>query len=451
MPSPCSSSPSLAFLLGSCWVNGLSGQTLESLWITEVRPSTGEVEVTNVGEVEIVTSSSLPFCHRFDYGTVVPSGTSFAPGQSRIYTTNFSNAEASDLWIYSDSRFGNSDSLLNGLKWGSSASIGRTGLAVNGGNWDATASFVPTPPSGQSLLLVGSDPFSAANWAVGPADLGNFAVAGPPVEPNEAIELEFEIQEGNVMLSWAGGNGPFEILAGEDLDALEPLGAPTNERNITIPFEGGRQFFRVREAQVTATFEVTIQSAWSSLAFASVPNNQQFSQVIGASHEDGFPLWQEEGFASPAFEQLVEDGEVAPLISVVNTAIAAGEANSLIQEAGITTELGSTTFEITVNQASPNLSLVSALQPSPDWFVGVSGLSLLDESGAFVSELEVDLEVYDAGTDSGAFFDGPNIDSLPQGAIALLGENPNFFPSFFTGFEEEIPGVASLRIRQISE
>ena len=95
--------------------------------------------------------------------------------------------------------------------------------------------------------------------------------------------------------------------------------------------------------------------------------------------------------------------------------------------------------------------MVSALQPSPDWFVGVSGLSLLDESGAFVSELEVALEVYDAGTDRGASFFGPNIDALPPEAIALLGDNPNFLPSFFAGFEQEIPGVANLTLRNISE
>ena len=161
-----------------------------------------------------------------------------------------------------------------------------------------------------------------------------------------------------------------------------------------------------------------------------MPDNQQFGQVIGASHEAGFPLWEEGGFASAAFEQLVEGGEGSALISEVNNAIAAGEANSLIQEEGITAELGSTAFEITIDQTSPNLSLVSALLPSPDWFVGVSGLSLLDESGAFVSDLEVDLEVYDAGTDSGFSFNGPNFDSVPRETISLLGDNPNFCPPF---------------------
>lgn len=102
-------------------------------------------------------------------------------------------------------------------------------------------------------------------------------------------------------------------------------------------------------------------------------------------------------------------------------------------------------------QTSPNLSLVSALLPSPDWFVGVSGLSLLDESGAFVSELVVDLEVYDAGTDSGFSFNGPNFDSVPRETISLLGDNPNFLPSFLAGFGTEIPGVASLTLRRISE
>ena len=128
-----------------------------------------------------------------------------------------------------------------------------------------------------------------------------------------------------------------------------------------------------------------------------------------------------------------------------------GARGLLIQEGDIVEELGNITFEITVDQTFPYLSLVSGLQPSPDWFVGVSGLNLLDENGNFISEQEIALEIYDAGTDLGMSFEGGNIDANPREPITLLGQNPNFFPSFFVGFEEEIPGIANLRIRRIEE
>ena len=42
--------------------------------------------------------------------------------------------------------------------------------------------------------------------------------------------------------------------------------------------------------------------------------------------------------------------------------------------------------------------------PSPDWFVGVSGRSLLDAQAQWQSRLEIDLFPYDAGTEEGTEF-----------------------------------------------
>ena len=45
--------------------------------------------------------------------------------------------------------------------------------------------------------------------------------------------------------------------------------------------------------------------------------------------------------------------------------------------------------------------------PSPDWFVGVSGLPLF-ENGQWVEERRIDLVPWDAGTDSGTTFESRN-------------------------------------------
>ena len=65
------------------------------------------------------------------------------------------------------------------------------------------------------------------------------------------------------------------------------------------------------------------------------------------------------------------------------------------------------------------------IAPSPDWFVGVSGRSLQDESGEWLEELEVTLYPYDAGTDDGATYTSANADSSPQQPIrGIRGEAP---------------------------
>lgn len=47
------------------------------------------------------------------------------------------------------------------------------------------------------------------------------------------------------------------------------------------------------------------------------------------------------------------------------------------------------------------MSFVSMIDPSPDWFVGVSRLELCLENGSWVESKVLDLFPWDAGTDSG--------------------------------------------------
>jgi hypothetical protein len=67
----------------------------------------------------------------------------------------------------------------------------------------------------------------------------------------------------------------------------------------------------------------------------------------------------------------------------------------------------------------PLVTLCSMVAPSPDWFVGVSGLSLL-ENGEWVKNLTVSLLPYDAGTDSGVTFRSPDAVTVPRGVVTSL-------------------------------
>ena len=58
--------------------------------------------------------------------------------------------------------------------------------------------------------------------------------------------------------------------------------------------------------------------------------------------------------------------------------------------------------------------------PSPDWFVGVSGLTLLDAGGDWVESLQVDLFPWDAGTEEGSGFSLSNSATSPKGVITNL-------------------------------
>ena len=78
------------------------------------------------------------------------------------------------------------------------------------------------------------------------------------------------------------------------------------------------------------------------------------------------------------------------------------------------------TVDFTVTTAHPLVTLLTMIAPSPDWFVGVSGLSLLDAQGDWLAAHTVDLFPYDAGTEEGTEFSLSNAATSPQGTITSI-------------------------------
>ena len=164
----------LALALFGLSVQG-AGAGAADLRITEVRPVTGEVEVTNAGTNSFSTASSLPFCHRFNYASGIPTGTTFAPGESKVFTVSGLNATDSDLWLYRDSAFASASSILTGLKYGPAASAGRVSVAVAAGIWPANNAAVPAPGIGESLQPFSIEATRTTNWFSGAANFGSFS------------------------------------------------------------------------------------------------------------------------------------------------------------------------------------------------------------------------------------------------------------------------------------
>jgi hypothetical protein len=104
---------------------------------------------------------------------------------------------------------------------------------------------------------------------------------------------------------------------------------------------------------------------------------------------------------------MAETGGKSPLNSEIDALISDGSACVVISGGGINPSPGVTTVTLTASRDCPLVSVVSMIAPSPDWFVGVSGLSLY-EDGAWIEQKVVELFPYDAGTDSGTSYASPN-------------------------------------------
>ena len=105
---------------------------------------------------------------------------------------------------------------------------------------------------------------------------------------------------------------------------------------------------------------------------------------------------------------MAETGSKSPLDSEIDSLIDEGSACTKISGAGINPSPGKVSVTFTASQDCPLVSVVTMIAPSPDWFVGVSGLGLY-ENGEWVSHKVVELAPYDAGTDSGASYNSANL------------------------------------------
>ena len=153
------------------------------------------------------------------------------------------------------------------------------------------------------------------------------------------------------------------------------------------------------------------------------PSSAHFSPLIGATHTAQVGFWREGSAASDGIIDMAERGLTTRLSNEVNAAIAAGTAERLITGGNIGTSPGSAAADFEISQTQPLVTLVSMIAPSPDWFVGVSGIALF-QNGEWASERRFDLDPWDAGSDGGVTFSSPDLPLTPRSPISRIVTAP---------------------------
>lgn len=168
-----------------------------------------------------------------------------------------------------------------------------------------------------------------------------------------------------------------------------------------------------------AFYRVTFTSTWSAQTHphVSFPASAHFSPLIGATHNLSATFWLSGTLASPGIEQMAETGGTAVLRSEI---IAAGVAvREILAGPGLGASPGAGTIAaFSASRSHPFVTLVTMIAPSPDWFVGVHDLSLIDDQGAWRDEIVVTLYPYDAGSDNGADYTAADIEPAIHQPIA---------------------------------
>lgn len=171
----------------------------------------------------------------------------------------------------------------------------------------------------------------------------------------------------------------------------------------------------------TAQYNVVFQASWSAATHpGAFPAGAHFSGLIGGTHDDSVSFWTPGQTASAGIESMAETGSKTLLSQEILTAISAGTGETLISGGSLFTLPGTVNVNFTTDLAHPQVTLVTMIAPSPDWFLGVRDLPLF-ENGEWVDSKIVPLFAWDAGTDSGPNFNSLDDDTNPADPITLLG------------------------------
>lgn len=181
------------------------------------------------------------------------------------------------------------------------------------------------------------------------------------------------------------------------------------------------------ECPDSATYAVTFRAVWNASSHGNqppFPSGPHFSRVVGAAHAPEVSFWSSGGIATPGIENMAETGSVSSLCREIDAEADRGGSTTCVRgsESSFPSP-GSARLSVEATEELPLMTLVSMIAPSPDWFVGVSGMPLM-EDGCWKERIEVDLVGYDAGTDSGATFTARDADVTPHEPIGLIRELP---------------------------
>jgi len=179
------------------------------------------------------------------------------------------------------------------------------------------------------------------------------------------------------------------------------------------------------QQEFEVAYRLRFDATWSAETHPfNFPSNPHFSPLVGAGHSDQSVFWQSAQIATDGIKQMAETGGTDILSGEVQFAIDEGRALAIVEGGPVELSPGSTSVGFVVDRNNPNLTVVSMLAPSPDWFVGVNSLSLLDDNGDFISGTTIDLRLYDAGTDAGLRFTSEDIESEQRSPIQLVTSFP---------------------------
>ena len=171
-----------------------------------------------------------------------------------------------------------------------------------------------------------------------------------------------------------------------------------------------------------AVYRVSFKGLWDrGVTSDGIPRGARFSNLVGGVHNGSATFVRSGERASQGVETLAEDGDSYTFRSEITAE--GRNKDSVFQSSfsGHINPLATGNLEmVTLSTYHPRITLLTKIVPSPDWFTGVSGLSLLNEQGQWRQSHVVDLFPWDAGTEEGSGFSESNASTEPANIIKSI-------------------------------
>ena len=168
----------------------------------------------------------------------------------------------------------------------------------------------------------------------------------------------------------------------------------------------------------------TFNFNWNNTDFPTdYPSNAHFSKLIGWAHDSSQTFFKVGTSASAGIKSMAETGSVSPLdVEFVELIEEEKGFNYFIGD-NLGSGTGNIVLNVEVTKEYPSITLATMIAPSPDWYIAVVNINLL-ENNTFVNQKTVEAHVYDAGTDDGATYTSPDAITDPQQPITLFVDSP---------------------------
>ncbi len=170
-------------------------------------------------------------------------------------------------------------------------------------------------------------------------------------------------------------------------------------------------------------YRVTMEMTWSEethpVDWLMFPH---FSPWVGATHKTGTTFWEPGKYASPGVQDVAEQGGEFAFQDEILAEVLPGNASAPFGAPGINSP-GTQSLTFSINALRPQITMITMIACSPDWFTGTTGFDLLT-NGRWRDGIRVPLYPFDSGTDSGPSYESPDQPTIPVVPIYRIYSDP---------------------------